>query len=677
MSEYDDTDIGDDDGDDGDDISEEGVRKPQRGLPTPSQMHKHLDESRSARRRTVQMWNMCLDFLGSEQNRVASLPQRDAVAFGGRFERPRIQLVRNQLAPIYRTTCEMLAARYPALSAVPMSADWGGIQKAIATQQAMKAIWTMNDMTRVLDRCVQYLSPTGNVALHTYFEPKSTKVCIEAVSPYNVLAEKGVENLEESKWVAIRRVYTREALIDIFPKDEKFIMSALAMDDSDRDMMRPREQATLDDRLPVFYVYKDAGRDSPKVGILLRNKWLWKGETPAKVKSVHLMRFMPIVGRFHGVSQMELLLDPQRAYNEFVNFAIDIARMTSNPVWVVASNSGVSANDITNAPGAVIRYNGNATAPSRQQAPAVPPHLFDLQGRSLAEMQDLAGIHASSMGKRSTGIVSNVAMEQLAARDAGQMYLVRSEMEYAVVGAMKDALTLWRYYMPDEVNVAMMDERIGTMVNEAVRGTELMEYPQLLIEPGTMFQAVKRDRDERILNLATAGFIPPEEAMKEISLPHREMQAMNKAVGLRHAKWLLDKCREGKFIEVFPEDDIDSIAEVFKEFINGPSYYEAHESASNMATLGIGDPQQVQIEIAIANYIREVYVAVTTPLDQPPEMIQQRMQQNVFPRQPSMTPPQQMPGGTPGQQAPRQEQVQQARQQQDVQRPMPGTTGAM
>lgn len=661
----------------------EVVRKRERhALPSASEMERHINESRADRRRIVQMWSICLDFLSGDQYRLDRTIERAINPVLNIDRDARVRLVRNQLLPIYRTTAEMLASRYPALTALPTAATWEGIQQSIATQTAMKALWTLNNMQQQLDKAVQYLSPAGNVGLHTFYCPQSRTVKIETVSPFNVLAEKGAENLDESRWGAVRRIYTKADLIEQFPDHEQFILEAKPMDDQDFDESKPMNQARIHHRLPVFYVYYYMGHEKPLQGILLRNKWLWKGEMPPRIKALHIARFTPIVGRFYGMSQIEPLLDPQRAYNEFVNFAIDVARMTSNPVWVVPTDAGVSANDITNSPGAVIRYNGHANPPVRQPAPAVPPHLFDLQGRSLAEMQDLAGIHSASMGKRATGIVSNVAMEQLASRDSGQLYLVRSELEFAIVNVMKDALTLWRYYMPDEVAVAMMDERIGSMVNETVRNSDLLAYPQVLIEPGTMFQAVKRDRDERILELASGGFIDPQEAIREISLPMREMQALNKAAGLRHAKWLLDQCRAGKFVKILPEDDVESIAQVFKEFLNSPEYYKAYEKAQQMATVGLGDPMEVQLQMNIANYIRLVYVEVTTPLDQPPQVIQNRMQQSISPRnQPQALPvPQQMPGGTQGQQQAgfdRQQAVQAARQQPDQMRGAPGVSGSL
>ncbi len=666
--------------DDYGDITEQQREEASSDLYSPAKMQQLLNESRADRRGFTSLWSLSLDFLAGQQDvQVADVNPRGF--FPQRVSRTNIKISRNQLAPVYRTFVELMAARYPALSAVPTSASWEGIQQSIATQQAMKALWSLNNMTRKLDEASMALSPCGQTFFHTYFDPRKEKVCIDIVNPFDVIVEKGAPGLREADWYAIRRIYTRAALIEQFPEHEAYIMQAAAMDDQDRDSQRIPGQQTLRHRLPVFYVYRGANHDAPKIGILLRNRWLWQGDGVPMVRYLHMARFMPLTGRLYSVSQIELLIDPQRAYNEFCNFAIDIARMTSNPVWVVPSNAGVAPGDLTNAPGAIIRYNGSANPPVRQPAPAVPPHLFDLQGRALAEIADLAGIHGSSMGKRQTGVVSNVAMEQLVQRDSGQLYLCRAELEVMVVDTMKDALTLWRSYMPDEVAIAMMDERVGSMVNDTVKAIDLLDKPNVLIEQGSMFQAMQRDREERILSLATAGFIDPADAIKQIDMPMREMDALNKAVGLRHAKWLLQQCQQGKFINVLPEDDVESIAQVFKEFINSEQYYDAYNAAQASAEMGFGDPMEVELQRRIAEYIRQVYIAVTTPLDQPPQILQLRQQQNVFPRNqpPAQLAPQQMPGGVPGQQGgpERQQAVQQARQQQDVLRGPPGVTGSL
>ena len=201
-------------------------------------------------------------------------------------------------------------------------------------------------------------------------------------------------------------------------------------------------------------------------------------------------------------------------------------------------------------------------------------------------------------------------------------------MEAAFIDAATAALVLWRKYMPMSQNIRIFDSSIGRVIHKELKGTDLVENPEVFVEPGSLFKFSTKERDELLGQMLQVGAITPEEYRKKISLRLHDQDRMKKMVALSHAQDLLEWCKKGNQIEILPSDDLDSIREVFEEYIQSPEYYELAVRAKQVAEAGLQDSGTVMMGRAQERmqYIRDVLVAVSLPLNA------DARQSKIFPR---------------------------------------------
>lgn len=613
------------------------------GPEGPSNLRAEIERARSDRLPEVMSWDLCFRQLAGEQNyafdRVRTRVTQIAAKPGKNSS------VTNQLLQVDRTWRGIMSTATPKFTAVPTTASFDDVTKALATELAAKYLFVTNRVKRVLDSNNKWLVGGGNAALHVYYDPERQTIGIEGVSPYDLLFEYGAQTYDEAGWIALRHIYRREDLKKAYPDFAEQISETPALTDSDQRTKMPS------DRVETWEVYYKDGRHFILLGST-QAVYLYRGYTPQNIMPVVPYKCHDIANRIYGQPLLWPLLDLQWQYNRFKNFALDVADAVSNPVWLVPYNSGVSPSHLTNEPGKPIFYQPHAPAPQRQPAPAVPPHLFEIQTRALSEIMDVSGIHSTTMGKRASGITSGKAIEALSENDLGQMKPVMDEVEAAVAETMRVALVYWQAYIPEKQSLRFFDEATGSVVFKELAGTDLVQNPEVVIEPGSLFAITQADRERKLSELVSAGVIAPDVYLKETSMRLGMKSATKKLVALSHAQDLLQACRLGQEIEIFPFDDMEAIKEVFEEFVQSPAYYA--ETNAALQAMQAGDPtaQQAFMEAAaVQDYIREVLVSVSVPLGTDAAQQKALAQQRVFPAQPAQPTYQPVPPaqqGTPG-----------------------------
>jgi hypothetical protein len=606
------------------DIDEKGAG----GLKSAGKMRRAIDSSRERKRQYTRLWDIALWYLAPEHTEQHDPSLTVITGATNRVTtHSRNRLHTNQMLPIYRTTLDLLQSVFPSLTVAPTAPSHDAIRKALANRQVARAWWLQNNMERQLQSVAQWLSPTGNAFLHNYFDPGKKKVCCEVVNPYDVVYERGARTPEESRFVAMRRRHDKEELLEAYPDHEEYIEN-LARNNNNEEERDTRNVTHVENRIVCWYVYYNDG----EMRVLCGKKWLWKGKLPKGVEPVHLIRFLPVQQSLWGVSQLHPIIDPQAAYNEFHNLTIDIARMTSNPVWVVPRQAMVDPASLSNAPGAVVWYNGHAQQPSRAPGVSVPPHLFELQGRSVAEMQDIAGVHSTSMGKRAVGVVSRVAMDALKNRDTNQLTPVRNEMEWAVCRSARTAMLLWKHHIPEQTHVRMFDG-FGQVTYAALRGTDLLDTPQVYMEPGSLFKEAQRERDATLMDLYQNKIIGPEIVKEQLSLRVGDRDAMKKMLYEDQAQAALDAVRAGQHVTFWQSPAIPTIVEVFEDFLATPEAYRPMLEFRKRVEMGDATAEEFMLkEQELLNYMRDIVVCLKAPPGADPNALAQQMNSPLFPR---------------------------------------------
>lgn len=592
-----------------------------------------IDEARHERQPEVILWDLTLRYLAGEQNEDWDWETKSFIATPARPGRN--QLVFNKLRSFFNAITNLLAVQYPAIAVSPAMPTYDDIKKAIASEQLLRYQWHSNPagpMQYVYRDHVDWLTACGNAGFHTYWKPGVNRVCTDAVSAYDMLAEAGATNEREASWKACRTVYERSTLlqVDAYKKFKDTIEKAPAATKTNQE--GARRIASPRDRLDVWDVYFDDGRH----GVLLDDTWLYEDTFNPDAESplVHT-RYNTVKGRYWGQSGFLLVLDLQRKLNYLLNLALDLSDSHSNLLWLVPFGSGVNARNLNTAPDGIIGYQASGGMPTRLPAPAIPSHLFELIKHTEQLMMDILGIHSTTLGKRITGVTSGVAIEKLADQDGAQLNGTQDEIERATHAIAKTTLSMYKRYMTEKMAIKMMDPAVGRVIYQSLESTQIVDSPELEIGTGSLFRADLQDRNNQILQMVQGKMMEPDEARKLLALHLGSKDAMKAMVHYHHAQELLEAARVGAHIEIFPWDPVEQIKEVFEEFMQSPDYYaeavaikrEWDADPDNLALAEAHDKA-----IAKADYIRDILVAVSLPLDATKDDLARAAHQKVFPR---------------------------------------------
>ena len=334
---------------------------------------------------------------------------------------------------------------------------------------------------------------------------------------------------------------------------------------------------------------------------------------PIDMFPIQVIKYSSVPGRLWGISLLAPLVDLHWQYNKGRSQVINNIELMGNPKWLVPKTSGVSKAAITDRPGEKIYFNAAGGAPKQVAAAPLPNYVVSNIKELQIEMQDVAGVHNISLGKRAIGVTSGKAIEALATQDSGQLQVTQMGIEEATRDMAKTVLLLMRTFYTEEKMMRMLDAT-GQVIFHQIKGVDLVESPEVFIESGSLFRDEAQDRDAKIMEMMQLGLISKEDAMQEMTLRTGSSFVTEKVQAISHAKDILEAAKRGFEVEIFRNDDVEAFLKVFGDFMREREYYAL---------------EQEQQE-----YIRDVYVSLVAA-NVPPEQYEMvRMADKVFPRKP-------------------------------------------
>jgi hypothetical protein len=402
----------------------------------------------------------------------------------------------------------------------------------------------------------------------------------------------------------------RDELEEAYPNKKDIIKNAAEATNATPggSFFKLRQTSKPKDRVEIFDVYFRNGERR----VIIDGSYLFEGKWVGKTMPLQFIRYTPIPGQLWGMGMVEPLLDIQDQYNKVRGQIIENSDLIANPKWMIPKSAGVPPSSITRRRGEKVYYNDvGGQRPIPVQMPSLPGYVLQQVSVLAGEMLDVAGVHATSLGKRAVGVTSSIAMQQLSSKDSQQLMVTQEDLEEAVSDLGKVVLTLMQKYYTEKRMVRMLDN-LGEVVFQALDSTSLMKDPEVFIEAGSMFRDERKDRDQKVLELVQMGMIQPQDAMKELTFGGGLEQVSEKLQAMSHAQDLLNAAKAGAAIEIFPTDDLKSFGEVFGDYIRSEEYYQL--------------PQERQ------QYIRDIFLSVETFGTQAEVQVEALANRKVFPR---------------------------------------------
>jgi len=588
----------------------------------PGRIARHVSESDDTKITDKRRWALSLLYLEGRQHIRWDTTSERYLAEAGRTR----QVTINHLLLIYRNIASRFIVNYPGTSSIPASPSTEDLIKAQMTNLVVRNHWLNVRLPYIVQKMTGLLLTCGLSGIHTYWDPGKKCAVSEAVDPFNLFAESGCEDWDESDLITIRRYSTKAALKKTWPKHKDVIDACVEVDPTDKRMFG-RPYSTMSGSLKRVEWFETYWRDGTHA-MTTKNAVLWKGKSPIEATAnrgnipIRIVGYTPMPLRLWPLSLIYPLIEPQWLYNRTRAQIEGNVELMGNPKMLIPKNAGIPSSSFTNRPGEKIYYNGAAREPKQLQAAPLPGYVVESVARLLSEMHDIAGVHSVSLGKRSVGVHSGEAIRALGARDSSQLQLTQEGIIKAVEEAGNDAVILTRENMDESMMVRMMDT-MGSVMYRELQKTHLQQTPEVYIEAGSMFRDEIQDRDQKTLDMLQAQMITPQEALRRLETHETSTQFVKYAAQMSHAHDVLKAIAYGKpgtTVEVFESDDLAAFVEVFNEFLRSDDFYKLAEDRQD--------------------YVRDVFAALITRGD-PEKAARMQVDQLVWPVAP-MGGPQQM-----------------------------------
>lgn len=543
----------------------------QDGFPTA--IKSMLEGAKNAKLSQTRAWDLSLMYLNGQQNVRYDKSLQQYVTL--RFQPGRQQLIVNLILNMYRAVVSRLATNYPGISVMPASPSNEDIIKAKSSEEALKYFYHSQEVKKELTKAIEWLVSCGNVGLKEFYDSEDDCIKLTTISPYDLFFEAGCSHPDESYFIACRKIVRKADLEKAYPQHAEDIKNAESLSsDQSEDNTFPHTQSYEGEsyyypRVEIFDVYFRDG----KYGVVMGDKWLFKGDSPIKRIPVQFIRYTNLPDKLWGTGMIANILDLQNLYNKVRNQIVQNVELMSNPKWLIPKTSGVNGSAIRGTPGEKIYYNAAGGAPQQLEMKGMPSYVLDHVAKLQSEMLDVAGVHSTTLGKRAVGVTSGKAIEALASQDVSQLVMTQENIEGAVKHMSECVLMLMKVYYTEERFIHMMDST-GKMIWRTLSQTKIVDKPEVFIEAGSLFRDESQDRDAKVLNLLELGLIDKNMAMRELSFKTGNAMVLEEIQSRNHVQDMLDAVKAGAQIEIFATDDIEKFKQIFGDFMKTPDYYE-------------------------------------------------------------------------------------------------------
>lgn len=544
--------------------------KPKKAKKNSEQVEKKIkvwwdqfQDAKQERNEYELLWNWCAKILDGQQNHYYDSKTKK-IDFKSKLGGPGSKLCFNRVLPIYRQIVSRLAVEFPAMSVLPGAPSPDNIVKAKVSEEICRFHWHSQDMKSIITEAIESCVTFSGAGFHAYYDPEDGKVKSRFLSPYDIFWAKNVRRWEESPWWAVRNVSHRDEMMLRYADRGKEAVEAI----------KNAKEASKEEYPPDHIEYYDVYWRDGTYAIMLEKTALWTGTYNPKALPVQYFRYTNIPGRVYGAGLVELLINPQLLYNRKRNRIIDALDLMGDPVWIVPNACNVSDSMFKVGPGAIIRYNAIGGKPERVSGVNIPDSAFRDIERIEVELEDMAGLHATSMGKTARGVRSARHVEALSAHDDTQLLMTQTNIEKAIALHSKAVLVLMQEHYEEESTLSMFDEYVG-VIFKTFKGTDIVDDPEINLEAGSLFQSQTMDREARVMDLLQVGVLTVDEAREAINFKTMDKSMLDKVQAMSHALDMLREILDDPVdvnLQIYPTDDVDAFEKVFGSFMQSTQY---------------------------------------------------------------------------------------------------------
>lgn len=504
------------------------------------------------------------------------------------FNRPR-DVSFNITQPQVRNASARLDTDIPSWGVRGASNSLDDLAKSQACTQLLGYYYEEQELKYAIGEAIDWAIVFGTSAMLAYMAGDDVKP--DVFGPDRIRAEPGIANPDKSRFLAVSRITTRGDLKRRFPGHDDII------DEADSPMQQNTwwgdGQRLPEDRVEVLEAYCRSGHWFLLVG--KGGTVLAHGKTPQKCMPIQIFRYTPLTYRFFGMGMVEQALPAQYAYSTSWNQIMANARLMSQPKILIHQNSGIAADAFTARAGEKVLYRGETPKP--WQGLPLPQFAAQLPANANSALADATGIHSAAQGKRTAGLTTGVAINATVANDEVQFGMTKRDIIRQVSRHGKVFLLYAQtYYSPEKVRKQF--GRYGTAIGQMLDASDLADNPQVFVEADTLFKDDVQARQERVMEFARMGAIPPDKAIQMLQQNVDPLKPQKPIADFIEAKKALQAVVERGFsfpdpkggvdmlgqplqrktVKFYRTDNFQVFADVVRQFIRSDEFYALQDA---------------------------------------------------------------------------------------------------
>lgn len=244
-------------------------------------------------------------------------------------------------------------------------------------------------------------------------------------------------------------------------------------------------------------------------------------------------------------------------------------KMFGNPMWLVAQNSGISAEDINGVPGQVLTHRpGQFSRPELVVPQTVAAEVYAQEEKTYTRMFEKAGVSRhSAFGTKDPSLHSGIAIREAVDVET-QRFAIPSQMlqDFRVELAELTLQVAKRVYQRQgKLKVTYNEGDFVRTIDWSEADITDKPY-HITVQTASILSRTMAGRKQDVIDFVQAGIFSLDDARKLINHPDvtREMDIQNSAA--EHAAWVIDQLSDGKIPSVEPDMNLQlTIQQVIAE----------------------------------------------------------------------------------------------------------------
>lgn len=284
--------------------------------------------------------------------------------------------------------------------------------------------------------------------------------------------EPGTKSPRDARWVIIASALPPAQVREKYRMDkEPAADTSLASGPLQRRLWNERGFPSNVELSTVYTYYRRPSHNEPQGRhvVVCGNDVIHDGPWPFPFKrlNVQVFRQQQLPKRWTGHTMLTDARPLQVAFNHAVSNLSEHMKLAGNARLAIPDTAGIEEEDLTDTPGEIVRYDGQAGAPPAYIAPPnLPRWLIDHANRLEAKLDDVMSVHDISRGQAPGDRNSGLALSVLAEKDETPLGMMAHDQGEGWGELASMVLELWAAKVPERRSARVMTETGIPMVRD-------------------------------------------------------------------------------------------------------------------------------------------------------------------------------------------------------------------